>query len=405
MRPYAVAFRLPRGREEEWLETYYTPHLLDKSVEDFEFAEGQHYRIVRSKAKNGEYVVLRLNITEVVHQRRAVERYTKKLERANKEITHTAVHDDLTGLGNRRHLSHRFRELAEQRNLRGGEIAMLHIDLDRFKQINDTIGHAAGDHVLVETANRIRHEVEPQDVVARIGGDEFVVLLSFETGSTRPFQLASTLLKELRVPVYFEGKECRFGASIGVAETPLSEVDNLLTNSDIALYKAKRAGRGRLGLFDRSDLQDILRNKTLADDILRAIEQDEFVPYYQPQIDSKTGDVAGVEVLARWLHPQQGVVAPDGFLATATDLNATASIDEMIFDKAMKDCEVSCHICHPAPRCLSTSAPAGCGITALTLYAHAYRNIRGQSVSNCWKQFSLKRKTTPSCFSWTGCAT
>lgn len=341
LRQAAHAGRIPaaRGREEEWLETYYTPRLLDKNVEDFEFADGQHFRIVRSKTKNGEYVVLRLNITEVVNQRRAVERYTKKLERANKEITHKAVHDDLTGLGNRRHLSQRFRELADWKRAHGGEIAMLHIDLDRFKQINDTMGHAAGDHVLSETAKRIRNEVEPQDVVARIGGDEFVVLLCFETGSTRPFQLATTLLKELRMPVCFEGRECRFGASIGLAETPLSEIDTLLTNSDIALYKAKRGGRGRLGLFDRSDLQDILKNKTLGDDILRAIEQDEFVPYYQPQIDSKTGDVAGVEVLARWRHPEKGIVAPEGFLAVATDLNVTASIDEMIFEKAMKDCE------------------------------------------------------------------
>ncbi|WP_245538119.1 sensor domain-containing protein [Roseobacter litoralis] len=341
LRQAAFSGRIPaaRGREEEWLEGYYSPQLLDRSVEDFEFADGQHFRIVRSKAKNGEYVVLRLNITEVVNQRRAVERYTKKLERANEEITHTAVHDDLTGLGNRRHLSQRFQELAECQRTHGGEIAMLHIDLDRFKQINDTMGHAAGDHVLLETANRIRHEVQPQDVIARIGGDEFVVLLRFKTGSTRPFQLATTLLNELQMPVYFEGKECRFGASIGVAETPLSEVDKLLTNSDIALYKAKRAGRGRLGLFDRSDLQDILKNKRLADDVLRAIEKDEFVPYYQPQIDSKTGHVAGVEVLARWQHPEKGIVAPEGFLATATDLNVTASIDEMIFEKAMKDCE------------------------------------------------------------------
>ncbi|ABG33172.1 GGDEF domain-containing protein [Roseobacter denitrificans] len=341
LRQAAYCGRIPaaRGREEEWLQAYYSPHLLDRSVEDFEFADGQHFRIVRSKTKNGEYVVLRLNITEVVNQRRAVERYTKKLERANEEISHIAGHDALTGLGNRRHLSHRFQQLAESRCRQGGEIAMLHIDLDRFKQINDTMGHAAGDHVLLETANRIRNEVEPQDVIARIGGDEFVVLLRFETGSTRPFQLATTLLKELQMPVYFEGKECRFGASIGVAETPLSEVDKLLTNSDIALYKAKRAGRGRLGFFDRSDLQDILKRKTMADDILRAIEQDEFVPYYQPQIDAETGHVAGVEVLARWQHPQKGIVLPEAFLAIATDLNITASIDELIFEKAMKDCE------------------------------------------------------------------
>ncbi len=336
----ALSGRIPAalGREEEWVEEYYSPDVLNPGVEDFEFADGQHFRMVRSRATNGEYVVLRLNITEVVNQRRAVEKYTRKLEQANKAITHKALHDDLTGLGNRRHLSKEFDALVERRRQHGGELAVLHIDLDRFKQINDTIGHAAGDQVLVETANRIRKRIEPDDVVARIGGDEFVVLLFFPPGSTRPLQLAEALLEELQKPVFFEGKECRFGASIGFAETPLADVDKLLTNSDIALYKAKRRGRGQLGLFDRSDLQEILQNEALADDILRAIEKDEFIPFYQPQIDSVTGGIAGVEVLARWRHPDKGIISPDGFLSVATDLKVAASIDEMIFEKAMLDC-------------------------------------------------------------------
>lgn len=341
LRHAALTGRIPAalGREEEWLEEYYTPQVLDPGVEDFEFADGQHFRMVRSRAKNGEYVVLRLNITEVINQRRAVERYTEKLERANEEITHKALHDDLTGLGNRRHLSQRFEEFAERRRERGGELAVLHIDLDRFKQINDTMGHIAGDQVLLETANRIKERVGPQDVVARIGGDEFVVLLLFETGSTRPTRLAAALLENLQKPVQFDGKECRFGASIGIAETPLAEVDQLLTNSDIALYKAKRSGRGKLGLFSQSDLQEILHSKVLADDILRAVENAEFVPYYQPQVNAVTGEIAGVEVLARWRHPEKGIVAPGGFLAIADDLNVTPTIDEMIFEKAINDCQ------------------------------------------------------------------
>ncbi|MEM9577422.1 MAG: EAL domain-containing protein [Pseudomonadota bacterium] len=325
------------GREREWVEEYYSPDSLEPGIEDFEFADGQHFRMVRSRAKNGEYVVLRINITEVVNQRRAVEQYTKKLEQANKAITHKALHDELTGLGNRRYLSQEFEAMVERRHRHRVELAVLHIDLDRFKQINDTIGHAAGDQVLLETANRIRKLAEPGDVVARIGGDEFVILLCFEPGSKRPLEVANALLKELQKPVFFDGKECRFGASIGLAETPLADVDTLLTNSDIALYKAKRRGRGRLGLFDRSDLQEILQNEALADDILRGIESDEFIPFYQPQIDAVTGAIAGVEVLARWRHPEKGIISPDGFLAVATDLKVAASIDELIFEKAMHD--------------------------------------------------------------------
>ncbi|WP_300039211.1 EAL domain-containing protein [uncultured Roseobacter sp.] len=327
-----------QGREADWVEEYYSPQLLDPGSEDLEFANGEHYRMIRSRTPKGEYVALRVNITEEVRQRRVVEQHTKELERVNAEITHKALHDDLTGLGNRRYLSRRFEELCATRGKEGGELAALHIDLDRFKQINDTMGHAAGDHVLLETANRIVTSVQPGDVVARIGGDEFVVLLLADCGSARPVQLATDLLKMLGRPTFFEGRECRFGASIGLAQTPLSSVEELLTNSDIALYKAKRGGRCRLDLFDRSDLEEIRHTKELADDILRAIENQEFVPWYQPQTDAVTGVVVGVEVLARWQHPEKGIVSPAGFLAVATDLNVAADIDGMIFTKAMHDC-------------------------------------------------------------------
>ncbi|ABD55517.1 diguanylate cyclase/phosphodiesterase with PAS/PAC sensor(s) [Jannaschia sp. CCS1] len=323
---------------EDWVEEYYSEDLLKPGAEDFEFVGDTHFRMVRSRAENEEHVVLSLNITEVVRQRRAVEEYAKKLEKANAAITRQAQRDELTGLGNRRYLGLKFDAFVARRARNGGEIAALHIDLDRFKQINDTMGHAAGDKVLLETSKRVQRLIGPDDVVARIGGDEFVVLIYEPTVSQRPETLTGVLLDALSRPTQFEGRECRFGASIGLARTPLSGVDELLTNSDVALYKAKRRGRSQVSSFDRSDLEELRCNKTLADDILRGIEGGEFVPFYQPQVDAKTGRVLGLEALARWDHPQKGVLAPSHFLQIATDLNVAADIDRMIFEAAIDEC-------------------------------------------------------------------
>ena len=332
---HAGKFRDAIGQEDDWVKSVYRPDMLKPGIEDVEFSEDVHYRMVRSLTDDGEYVVLGINISEVVKQRREVERYARKLEEANTEITHKALHDELTGLGNRRYLSHKLEEVRKRREVEGGEIAVLHIDLDRFKQINDTMGHAAGDYVLKEAANIICARLHPDDVVARIGGDEFVVLLYLQKTKTRAMAMADALIDDFSCPLEFEGRECRYGASIGVAATPLTEVADLLTNSDVALYNAKNAGRAQVSLFNISDLQELKRNKALADDILRGLAADEFVPFFQPQVDARTGEMLGMEALARWNHPVRGILVPDAFLSTAADLNVAADIDKTIFEKAI----------------------------------------------------------------------
>ncbi|WP_305984700.1 EAL domain-containing protein [Roseibium sp. MMSF_3544] len=327
------------GREEEWMSDEHQTVDVSKPVQDLELPGDVHHRLLRSRVENGDLVMLRIDTTELVRQRRAVEEYSKKLETANQEITYKAFHDDLTGLGNRRYLSQKFDELVRKRQNNGGEIAVLHIDLDRFKQINDTMGHAAGDKVLLDVSLRICDCADDEDIVARIGGDEFVVLLHIDAKSDRPEKLARLLLEVLSRPMRFEGKVCRVGASIGMARTPLADVDQLLTNSDVALYKAKRHGRGQLGVFDRSDLEEVQQTKEVADDLLRAIDHAEFEPFFQPQVDAVTGRVVGIEALARWRHPDKGVLAPAAFLSVATDLNVAADIDRMIFERAITECE------------------------------------------------------------------
>lgn len=332
--------RIPtaKGREEEWLEQYLGGVVGQSSVQELEFADDQHYRIIRSRSERGETLVLRLNVTETVRQRRALEQYAHRLEAANHEITYKALHDQLTGLGNRRYLSERFEAFSRKRAQEGGELAALHIDLDFFKQINDTIGHNAGDHVLKDVARRVSEIIDPQHVLARIGGDEFVVLMWLAAECDAPEQLAQRLIDTLSEPSVYEGRECRFGCSIGIAKTPLAEEAELLTNSDVALYKAKRAGRGCAAVFDRLDIEEMRRTKELADDIVRGLDAREFVAFYQPQVDAITGEVVGMEALARWRHPDRGVLAPDEFLDVASEMNVIADIDRMIFNTALEEC-------------------------------------------------------------------
>ncbi len=309
-----------------------------QTVEDLEFKGDIHQRVLRSFAENGDRLVLRMDITELVRGRREIEDYARRLEEANDAILQKALQDDLTGLGNRRFLSERLADLVDKRRTFGFELAALHIDLDRFKHINDTMGHAAGDYVIRDAAARIQDKLLANEIVARIGGDEFVALVPCDRDGSRAEALARDLVRELSNPSFFEGRECRFGASVGVARTPLSDEEGLLTNSDVALYKAKRRGRGQVAVFSREDYLEMQSNKQLSDDIQRAIECGEFVPFYQPQVDAATGRVVGMEALARWSHPDKGILAPDVFLSVAEDINVLAKIDQMVFENAVAEC-------------------------------------------------------------------
>jgi diguanylate cyclase (GGDEF)-like protein len=326
------------GREEEWLAEVMRQSEETVPTFDLALSNGAHHRVLRSRAPNGDLILVRIDMTEVVRQQRILQENARSLEEANDEITRKAFHDELTTLGNRRFLSDRFEELLGRHAARGGELTALHMDLDRFKAINDTIGHAAGDHVLCAVAARMLALVEHDDVVARIGGDEFIILFWDETPTGRALDLGYRMVEAMAQPVMFEGRECRFGASVGIARTPVSPPEDLLINSDIALYKAKRAGRAQVGVFDMQDVVDMRARKALADDIERALEQSEFVPFFQPQIDAVTGEVVGVEALARWMHPTRGILAPDAFLEVAGELDVVARIDRMIFDKALAGC-------------------------------------------------------------------
>ncbi len=263
-----------------------------------------------------------------------------ELEQARVRIEHNALHDPLTGLGNRRRLDDELTAIAALSEEADTRVGILHIDLDRFKQINDTLGHAAGDALLVHASQVLRACVEAGDLVARIGGDEFVVVVTDTTDQADLSALSRRIISLMQQPVEYEGHLCRFGVSIGIALAQGRSIDTakLLVNADIALYRAKALGRNRHEFFTEALQAEIISNKRIADDILAGIENNEFVPYYQPQVDASSLKLAGAEALIRWNHPREGVLTPDHFLKIAEDLNVMATLDRIVLEKALLDC-------------------------------------------------------------------
>jgi len=276
---------------------------------------------------------------ELARANRLAEARNRELEAAKAHIEHSALHDFLTGLPNRRYLDAELSERAARSILGIEGMAILHLDLDRFKQINDTLGHLAGDHMLQHTAKVLREAIAPGDFVARIGGDEFVILSTYSGWSDRLTNLAERVIRRMREPVAFQGHPCRIGASIGIAYATGESIDpkQLLLNADIALYRAKTQGRNRFEYFSLELQKDVIQTKQLSDEILAGLERSEFVPFYQLQFRASDLSVAGVETLARWQHPQRGLLTPDKFLQVAEDLDVVAAIDQMILDKAVAD--------------------------------------------------------------------
>jgi diguanylate cyclase (GGDEF)-like protein len=271
--------------------------------------------------------------------RRLSEARNRQLEAAKARIEHNALHDSLTGLPNRRYLDEMLREWQASGKGRRSGIALLHMDLDRFKQINDTLGHAAGDAVLVNAARVLKASVGKADFVARIGGDEFVIVCSARGGEAGLAELAESIVAQMRRPVAYENHECRCGVSIGIAveKGGVLEPKRLMVNADIALYRAKALGRNRFEFFSEALQAEVVTTKRTADEILRGLEAGAFEAHYQLQFDAYSHAVVGAEALARWRHPERGLLGPDAFLAVAEELNVLAQIDEIILEKALAD--------------------------------------------------------------------
>ncbi len=254
---------------------------------------------------------------------------------AQSRIAHMALHDAMTGLANRV----RFRDSVDaaiRRAGRGERGAVLCIDLDRFKEVNDTLGHPAGDALLCAAAARLRTLVRDTDTVARLGGDEFAIQQAAIARPDDAMLLATRVVDELSAPYDIDGQQVVIGASTGIAliDDAGADADTLLKNADLALYRAKEAGRGRACYFDPQMNAAMQSRRQLELELREAFRAGQFVLHYQPLVDVRTRQVSGVEALLRWNHPRRGLLLPDSFLALAEDVGLIVPIGEWALHEA-----------------------------------------------------------------------
>ena len=275
-------------------------------------------------------------LTDEVRERRKAEQTARQL----------AETDALTGLLNRRSFAGASSELITHTRETGLGTAMLMLDLDNFKQINDLHGHKAGDAVLVEISRRMSALAPVGSSVARLGGDEFACMVPFDTRSPDKLdQLAASLIESVSQPIEVGGSEILITVSIGIARCDLDIVQtepaecaqDLMHHADIAMYHAKKQGRKRYAWFETTMESELRFRNELETGIRRGVAEGEFVPYYEQQIDLESGDLVGFEMLARWNSPQLGLVSPEIFIPIAEEIGVIAELSENLMRQAFRD--------------------------------------------------------------------
>jgi diguanylate cyclase (GGDEF)-like protein len=310
-------------------------------------AEAEHER-----AEQAERHVQELN-NYIVEQ----ERISRVLEETKEHFRHAAFHDSLTGLPNRAMFTELLKAEIETSKRRSDHMfAVLFLDLDRFKNINDSLGHTHGDLLLVAFAERLEKALRPVDTLARFGGDEFAILLSGMTDATDTVRVAQRIQDELTQPFVLDKNSAFATASIGIAlsSSGYDRPEDILRDADTAMYRAKENGKARYELFDHGMHARAVSRLQLESDLRQAVEQKEFSVFYQPIVCLQTGRLSGFEALVRWNHPRRGLVSPADFIPVAEETGLIVPIGQWVLDEACQHIR-ECQLYSPSHRSLSLS--------------------------------------------------
>jgi diguanylate cyclase (GGDEF)-like protein/PAS domain S-box-containing protein len=340
----------------------------DRSVVAGEWQEilksGRWSGEIQDRRKSGEVLDLILTINAVRDRQgdivNLVGAFTDITELKNTErrLQQLAYFDSLTGLPNRSLFLDRLQKEIEVSAREGSHFGVLFIDLDRFKYVNDTLGHSAGDLLLEEAAKRIRWQLRPEDGIARLGGDEFIVMVRDVKGEDHLARAATRILSAFIRPFEIHGRSLEISASIGISVFPTDGMDaeTLIKNADSAMYQAKDSGRGRYYFFDASIGQKVNAILTLSSELRRALERNEFLLHYQPIVDLKSGQVAYFEALVRWRRADGKMVSPADFIPFAEETGFITLLGERVIDLACQQARELIQSGTPIPISVNVSA-------------------------------------------------